>query len=69
MTDVPEDGLVDLLAEIIARETVNPPGNESALANYFVERFEASSVEFDIELQEVQPGRPNVIARVLPTTS
>ena len=48
MTDVPEDGLVDLLAEIIARETVNPPGNESALANYFVERFEASSVEFDI---------------------
>jgi acetylornithine deacetylase/succinyl-diaminopimelate desuccinylase family protein len=63
MSDVPEDGLVDLLTEIIARETVNPPGNESVLANYFVERFEASSVEFDIELQEVQPGRPNVIAR------
>ena len=63
MADVPEDSLVDLLTEIIARETVNPPGNESTLASYFVERFKASSVEFDIELQEVQPGRPNVIAR------
>ena len=63
MADIPEDGLVDLLTEIIARETVNPPGNESALANCFVERLEASPVEFDIELQEVQPGRPNVIAR------
>ena len=63
MADVPEDSLVDLLTEIIARETVNPPGNESTLASYFVERFKASSVEFDIELQEVQPGRPNVIVR------
>ena len=63
MADVPEDSLADLLTEIIARETVNPPGNESTLESYFVERFEASSVEFDIELQEVQPGRPNVIAR------
>ena len=57
MADVPEDSLVDLLTEIIARETVNPAGNESVLPNCFVERFEASSVEFDIKLQEVQPAR------------
>jgi succinyl-diaminopimelate desuccinylase len=63
MSAVPEDELVDLLAEIIARETVNPPGNEDALAEYFVDRFEASPVAFDVELQEVHPGRPNVIAR------
>jgi len=48
---------VGLLTEIIDRETANPPGNESVLPNCFVERFEASSVEFDIKLQEVQPGR------------
>ena len=63
MPSVPEDELVGLLAEIIARETVNPPGNEGTLAGYFVERLEASPVEFDIEHQEVHPGRPNVIAR------
>ena len=57
MVDFPEDGLVGLLTEIIDRETANPPGNESVLPNCFVERFEASSVEFDIKLQEVQPGR------------
>jgi succinyl-diaminopimelate desuccinylase len=62
MPGVPEDEFVDLLTEIVARETVNPPGNEGALADYF-DWFEASSVEFDVELQEVHSGRPNVIAR------
>ena len=57
MADVPEDSLVDLLTEIIDWETADPPGNESVLPNCFVERFEASSVEFNIKLQEVQPAR------------
>ena len=57
MADVPEDSLVDLLTEIIDWETADPPGNESVLPYCFVERFEASSVEFDIKLQEVQPAR------------
>ena len=63
MPGIPEAELVDLLTEIIGRETVNPPGNEGVLAEYFIDRFEASPVKFDIELQEVHPGRPNVIAR------
>jgi succinyl-diaminopimelate desuccinylase len=63
MSGVPEDELGDLLTEIVARETVNPPGNEGALAEYFIDRFEASPVDFNIERQEVHPGRPNVIAR------
>jgi len=63
MPGVPEAELVDLLTEIIAREMINPPGKEGALAEYFVDRFEASPVEFDIKRQEVQPGRPNVVAR------
>ena len=55
--------LVDLLAEIVARETVNPPGEEKVLADFLVERLDASPVDFDVERQVVEPGRPNVIAR------
>ena len=63
MTALSEEELVALLSELVARETVNPPGNEEALAEFLVERLDASPVAFDVERQEVLPDRPNVAAR------
>ncbi|USZ69905.1 M20 family metallopeptidase (plasmid) [Halorussus salilacus] len=63
MTDIDADGLADLLAELVARETVNPPGDEGVLAEYLVERLDDSPVDFDVGVREVHPGRPNVVAR------
>jgi acetylornithine deacetylase/succinyl-diaminopimelate desuccinylase-like protein len=60
MTSIVEKDLVDLLAELVGQETVNPPGNEQALADYFLDRFDASSVDFDVECQEVYPATGSV---------
>jgi succinyl-diaminopimelate desuccinylase len=60
---IAEEQLVDDVSAMVRRETVNPPGNEDALATYLIDRLEASPVAFDIERQPVEPDRPNVIAR------
>jgi len=56
--------LVEFTGELVAIASENPPGNEGEVATYLTERLAASSVPFDIEVHEVAPGRPNVIARV-----
>lgn len=63
MTVISEDELVDLLADMVAAETINPPGNEAPLVDYLGERLDASPVDFAVELDEVHPGRSNVVAR------
>lgn len=55
--------LVDLTTELVARPSENPPGNERAVAETVFDRLEASPVDFDVDVREVLPGRPNVVAR------
>jgi len=55
--------VVEELRELVNRPSANPPGNEKAVAEYLVERFETSPVSFEVETQQYEPDRPNVIAR------
>ncbi|MDG5778886.1 M20 family metallopeptidase [Haloarculaceae archaeon H-GB2-1] len=55
--------VVDELRELVGRPSVNPPGDEAELMDYLVERFESSSIPYQVQTQEVKPGRSNVIAR------
>lgn len=60
---VDEERLVDLTAELVERASENPPGNERAVADFLANRLRSSPVSFDVERFEVEPNRPNVIAR------
>ncbi|WP_227354889.1 M20 family metallopeptidase [Haladaptatus salinisoli] len=60
---VDEERLVELTAELVERASENPPGNERAVADFLAERLRASPVGFDVERYEVEPDRPNVVAR------
>lgn len=60
---VDEARLVDLTAELVERASENPPGNERAVADFLAERLRASPISFDVERYEVEPNRPNVVAR------
>jgi acetylornithine deacetylase/succinyl-diaminopimelate desuccinylase-like protein len=62
-------GVVDLLRDLIAIPSVNPDGDpgtdqtgEAACADY-VTAFLREACGADVVLEEVLPGRPNVIAR------
>lgn len=57
------DEIVALTSELVKRESENPPGNERTVAEYLKQRLESSPVPFDVEFYEVEPGRPNVVAR------
>lgn len=55
-----ERELVEVLRELIAIETVHPPGNEEEAAQYMAERLRQEGM--DVEVQELFPGRANVVA-------
>lgn len=54
--------LVTLLCNLIQHPSENPPGNENAVAHYIADVLNNEGIE--TELQDVVPGRPNVIARL-----
>lgn len=58
-----DSATVELTRRLIERESENPPGNERAVASYIHERLKDSPVPFDVEVYDVEPGRPNVVAR------
>lgn len=58
-----ESEAVALTRELVERESENPPGNERAVATYLRERLANSPVPFEIEWYDVEPDRPNVVAR------
>jgi succinyl-diaminopimelate desuccinylase len=60
---IDEETVIDLTRELVNRESENPPGNEAAVADYLVERLDDSPVDFDVDVREVEPDRPNVVAR------
>lgn len=63
MLAIDEDELVSLTGALVALPSENPPGDEAAVASLLVDRLESSPVMFDVDRYEVEPGRPNVVAR------
>ncbi len=67
--------IIDLLAELVRIPSVNPlhagprsgDGGEAAMAQWLADRTAAMGAE--VELEEVEPGRPNVYARFAGQTS
>ena len=57
-----QDEAVEWLQEYIRINTINPPGNETAGAEFFAEIFEAEGIEY--EMAESAPGRGNIWARL-----
>lgn len=57
-----QDEAVDWLQEYIRINTINPPGNETAGAEFFARIFEDEGIEY--EMAESAPGRGNIWARL-----
>ncbi|MGB1658586.1 MAG: M20/M25/M40 family metallo-hydrolase, partial [Longimicrobiales bacterium] len=57
-----QDEAVSWLQEYLRINTVNPPGNETAGAEFFARIFEAEGIEY--EMAESAPGRGNIWARI-----
>lgn len=57
-----QDEAVEWLQEYIQINTINPPGNETAGAEFFARIFEAEGIEY--EMAESAPGRGNIWARL-----
>ncbi|MGB1839638.1 MAG: M20/M25/M40 family metallo-hydrolase [Longimicrobiales bacterium] len=57
-----QDEAVTWLQEYIRINTINPPGNETAGAEFFARIFEAEGIEY--EMAESAPGRGNIWARL-----
>ncbi len=57
-----QDEAVEWVQEYIRINTINPPGNETAGAEFFARIFEAEGVEY--EMAESAPGRGNIWARL-----
>lgn len=51
---------IDLLAELIRADTVNPPGNEDRVQEPLAEHLRDAG--FEVQLLEAEPGRPNLVA-------
>src|SRR5687767_12906144 len=51
---------VELLSELIRRDTVNPPGNEDRVQEPLAQKLRDAG--FDVALLAAEPGRPNLIA-------
>ena len=54
--------VLELTRELVAMDTINPPGNEQRCAAFLASFLEASG--FEVELIEFEPGRSNLIARL-----
>jgi len=50
----------ELLKNLIPFQSVNPPGAEAEIARFVADILRAAKLE--VRVEEVQPGRPNVIA-------
>lgn len=57
-----QNELLELLCALIRHKSENPPGEEQQVAEFIYRYFQQEKI--DVELQEVAPGRPNVIAHL-----
>jgi succinyl-diaminopimelate desuccinylase len=66
-TDESTDGtnaeLTSLVAELVSRESENPPGNERVVSEFIVEWFDDHGIEADL-VDDPYPDRPQVAARI-----
>lgn len=60
--DEVRDEVTGHLQELIRLNTVNPPGNESLVANYLKQQVEAAGLE--AQILEAQDGRGNFVTRI-----
>ena len=58
-----DDDLTDLVAELVSRESENPPGNEAVVSEFIHDWFADHGVESEL-VEEPYPDRPQVAARV-----
>jgi len=63
MTTITRSALVELTADLVSYPSINPPGNEGEIGAYVVDWLESSAIPFEIDVQELEPGRSNVVAR------
>lgn len=61
-TRLPKEEVVELTRRLIRIPSVNPPGGEGAVAEHLAALLEREGIQ--CELQEVEPGRPNLIASI-----
>ncbi len=52
--------LISLARDLVKIPSINPPGNEKQVAELIYSRMERAG--FDVEIEEVLPDRPNVVA-------
>lgn len=64
MNSTAREAVVSDAMELVSRPSENPPGDESQVADWLVDRLDSSRVPITVERTEVEPGRPNVVARV-----
>jgi acetylornithine deacetylase/succinyl-diaminopimelate desuccinylase-like protein len=57
-----ETRIVNLLGELVAADTTNPPGNEARAVALIEKRWRAMGIDF--KTQEFAPGRKNIVARL-----
>ena len=57
-----EEEVTQLLCDLIRFDTTNPPGNETAAAEYLRQRFEAEGIE--AQVIESEPGRGSLVAKI-----
>ncbi len=57
-----DDDLNSLIADLVSRETENPPGNEASAAEYIHEWFSDRGIDAEL-VEEPYPDRPQVAAR------
>src|SRR5437764_1153611 len=57
-----QDEVTQHLQELIRRNTVNPPGNETLAAEYLLRVAEREGI--DAQIIESAPGRGNFVARI-----
>lgn len=60
LNDQQQNELLELLCALIRHKSENPPGEEQQVAEFIYRYFKQENI--DVEMQEVAPGRPNVIA-------
>lgn len=63
MTSDERKALIETTRQLVNRPSVNPGGTEATVVEYLREWFAASSVAFNVTIDEVFENRPNIVAR------
>lgn len=62
LTHVAADEIVQIAQQLVSINSVNPPGNEEAMARLVADLLNSEGIE--TQFQPVEPGRPNMLASI-----